>query len=170
MHTITLCNAVNKLSDKLNLNPVEKSLLLRTLDMLQSKQTEIFTTITRPNDSYNYLASYFGLLQGFDIAESFSVMFLNNQNQVINTEQLFHGTNDCASVYPRIVVQKALQCNAAAIILAHNHPSGVSDPSTADIKITKRIVEACNLVDIRVLDHIIVSPISMTSLAEQGLM
>jgi DNA repair protein RadC len=81
---------------------------------------------------------------------------------------LFFGSIDGATVYPRVIAQRALELNAAAVILAHNHPSGISEPSCADQTITKRIKEALNLLDIRVLDHMIIGGNTMTSLAEKG--
>lgn len=99
--------------------------------------------------------------------EVFSVLLLDSQNRLIDYLELFYGTVDGASVYPREIVKAALKYNAAAMILAHNHPSGISEPSTADISITKRIIEALALIDVRVLDHIIVGE-NTTSLAERG--
>jgi DNA repair protein RadC len=100
--------------------------------------------------------------------EVFACLFLDNQHRLIHFGELFRGTIDGASVYPREVVKQALQHNAAAVILAHNHPSGIAEPSQADIQITKRIQSALQLVDIRVLDHIIVGDAETTSLAQQG--
>jgi DNA repair protein RadC len=100
--------------------------------------------------------------------EVFACLFLDNRHRVICYEELFHGTIDGASVYPREVVRRGLAHNAAALILAHNHPSGVAEPSSADQRITKQIKQALELVDIRVLDHIIVGDGEMVSLAELG--
>lgn len=100
--------------------------------------------------------------------EVFACLYLDNQHRLLHFEELFRGTIDGASVYPREVVKQALQHNAAAVILAHNHPSGVAEPSQADIQITRRIQSALELVDIRVLDHIIVGDADTTSLAQQG--
>jgi DNA repair protein RadC len=100
--------------------------------------------------------------------EVFACLYLDNQHRFLSFDELFRGTIDGASVYPREVVKAALKHNAAAIILAHNHPSGVAEPSQADIHITKRIKSALDLVDIRVLDHIIVGDAEVTSLAQRG--
>lgn len=100
--------------------------------------------------------------------EVFACLFLDNQHRMIAFEELFRGTIDGASVYPREVVKQALQHNAAAVILAHNHPSGVAEPSQADIHITRRIKAALDLVDIRVLDHIIIGDHEPSSLAQLG--
>jgi DNA repair protein RadC len=112
---------------------------------------------------------YFQLRLGNEEREVFCVMFLDNQHKLIHTEDMFRGTIDGASVYPREVVKAALRCNAAAVIFSHNHPSGVAEPSHADRTITDRLVEALKLVDIRVLDHIVVSASETVSFAERGL-
>lgn len=101
--------------------------------------------------------------------EVFACLFLDNRHRVIKFEALFFGTIDAASVYPREVVRKALEHNAAAVILAHNHPSGVAEPSRADKQITDRLVQALGLVDIRVLDHMVVGDAEVVSFAERGL-
>ena len=102
--------------------------------------------------------------------EVFGVMFLDNRHCLIRFDEVFLGTVDGASVHPREVVKLALARNAAAVILAHNHPSGVAEPSQADELITTRIREALALVDIRVLDHLIVGGNAVVSLAERGLL
>ena len=103
--------------------------------------------------------------------EHFAVAFLTNRHQIIAFETLFKGTIDGASVHPRVVVRRSLELNAAAVIFAHNHPSGVPDPSQSDLRITQRLKDALALIDVRVLDHLIVgsSLADVTSLAERGL-
>lgn len=101
--------------------------------------------------------------------EVFACLFLDNKHRMITFEELFRGTIDGASVYPREVVKQALAHNAAAVIFAHNHPSGIAEPSQADRHITQRLKSALDLVDIRVLDHIVVGDAETVSLAEQGL-
>jgi len=101
--------------------------------------------------------------------EVFAVLWLDQRHRVIAFEELFRGTIDGASVYPREVVKKALEHNAAAVIFAHNHPSGVAEPSQSDERITQRLKEALSLVDIRVLDHFVVGD-EVTSFAERGLL
>ena len=100
--------------------------------------------------------------------EVFACLMLDNKHRVISFRKLFNGSIGSASVYPREVVKRALADNAAAVILAHNHPSGVSEPSQADIDITRRLSEALALVDIRVLDHFVVGD-TVTSFSERGL-
>lgn len=102
--------------------------------------------------------------------EVFASLFLNNRHQVIEYEELFSGTIDGASVHPREVVKRALYHNAAAVILAHNHPSGVAEPSGADRSITRRLREALALVDVRVLDHFVIGDGEAVSFAERGWM
>ncbi len=101
--------------------------------------------------------------------EVFLVMFLNTTHGVIATEELFQGTIDTASVYPREVMKRSLHHNAAAVIFAHNHPSGASDPSQADIRLTKKLQELLSVVGVRVLDHIVVGDLDVVSLAERGM-
>lgn len=102
--------------------------------------------------------------------EVFACLFLDNQHRVIAFEELFQGTIDGASVYPREVVRKTLKHNAAAVIFAHNHPSGVAEPSQADQHITGRLMQALQSIDVRVLDHFIVGDGYCVSMAERGLM
>jgi DNA repair protein RadC len=102
-------------------------------------------------------------------SEVFACLFLDNRHRMVKYEELFQGTIDGASVHPREVVRRALETNAAAVIFAHNHPSGVAEPSQSDLRITQRLKDALALVDVRVLDHIIVGDGEGTSLAERGL-
>jgi len=102
-------------------------------------------------------------------AEVFACVFLDNRHRVIRYEELFHGTIDAASVYPREVVRQALRHNAAAVIFAHNHPSGIAEPSQADERITRRLTDALALIDVRVLDHFIIGD-QVVSFAERGLL
>ena len=102
--------------------------------------------------------------------EVFACLFLDNRHRVICFEELFVGTIDGASVYPREVVKRALHHNAAAVIFAHNHPSGVAEPSPADRAITQRLREALGLMDVRVLDHLVIGDNEVVSFAERGLL
>ncbi len=122
--------------------------------------------LTSPQQTQLYLSSVLRDRQ----REAFYILFLDNQHRVIQDEILFEGTIDAASVYPREVVKRALHHNAAALILAHNHPSGVAEPSQSDIRITSRISDALALVDIRVLDHFVVGDGEIVSFAERGWM
>ncbi|MFT4464870.1 MAG: RadC family protein [Sodalis sp. (in: enterobacteria)] len=100
--------------------------------------------------------------------EVFVVMFLDNRNRLINHQELFQGTVNSVEVHPREIVCAALKINAAAIILAHNHPSGNAEPSRADREVTARVVKACLFLDIRVLDHLVIGAGEMVSFAEKG--
>lgn len=111
---------------------------------------------------------YLSHLLSHEQREVFVVLYLDNQHRMICAEPLFQGTIDASPVYPRIVVQRALKHNAAAVILAHNHPSGVAEPSRADRAITERLTQAMALVDIRVLDHFVVGDAEVVSFAERG--
>lgn len=102
--------------------------------------------------------------------EVFSCLLLDNQNRLLHYQPLFQGTLDAASVYPREVVKYVMNHNAAAVIFAHNHPSGVAEPSISDEQITRKLISALALVDVRVLDHFIVGDGQVTSMAERGLL
>lgn len=102
--------------------------------------------------------------------ELFGVLFLDAQNRVIAFEEMFLGSLTECRVYPREIARAALGHNAAAVILAHNHPSGVSTPSQADIALTKALVDALSSLDIRILDHMVIGAGEISSLAEKGLM
>jgi DNA repair protein RadC len=100
--------------------------------------------------------------------EVFACLFLDSRYRLLAFEEMFRGTIDGATVYPREVVKRSLQHNAAAVILAHNHPSGVAEPSQADRHITEQLVKALGLMDIRVLDHFVIGDNDWVSLAERG--
>ncbi|MEZ8415864.1 DNA repair protein RadC [Vibrio splendidus] len=137
-------------------------LLERAADALAAKYKRE-GTFTNPTNVKEYLK----LKLGVHDREVFAVMFLDNQHQLIEFEELFFGTIDAASIYPREVLKAALNHNAAAVVFAHNHPSGIAEPSQADRRITQRLVDALKLVDIRVLDHIVVGE-DCVSFAEKG--
>ncbi|MFZ5502602.1 MAG: RadC family protein [Pseudomonadota bacterium] len=113
---------------------------------------------------------YLRLLLGVRQQEVFLVIFLDSQHRVLVAEEMFHGTLTQTSVYPREVVKRALAHNAAAVILAHNHPSGVAEPSEADRLLTDALKQACSLVDVRVLDHFVVTAGETLSFAERGML
>jgi DNA repair protein RadC len=121
--------------------------------------------LASPKATRDFLTAH---LRGFE-HEIFCCMYLDKRHRLIQFEELFRGTIDGASVHPREIVKLALQRNAAAVIVAHNHPSGIAEPSQADELITQRVKEALALVDIRLLDHIIVGDGVSVSLAERGL-
>ena len=100
--------------------------------------------------------------------EVFGIIYLDTRHRLIKLEELFNGTVDGAAVYPRVVLQQALEKNAAAVILFHNHPSGVAEPSEADRGITQKLGRALALIDVRLLDHLVVTDGAFVSLAERG--
>jgi DNA repair protein RadC len=122
--------------------------------------------LTSPEATRQYLKSR---LRGYP-HEVFACLFLDNRHRVIQYKEIFRGTIDGASVHPREVAREALHWNAAAVIFAHNHPSGVAEPSQADLHITQRLKETLELVEVRVLDHIIIGEGDGTSFAERGLL
>ena len=119
---------------------------------------------TSPQDVQRYLQLQLATKE----REIFAAMFLDTRHRLIEFKKMFFGTIDGASVHPREVVKAALKCNAAAVIFSHNHPSGVAEPSQADIQITGRLKSALALVDVRVLDHIVVTVDDCVSLAQRG--
>ena len=147
-----------------------RSNLLRALpDIAQRYYEESLpagTAIRSPADTNAFLRAKIGHLQH----ELFCCLYLDNRHRVLRFDPLFRGTIDGTSVYPREVVKEALASNAAAVIVAHNHPSGVAEPSHADERITRRLKSALELVDIRLLDHLIIGAAETTSMASRGLL
>tara|TARA_R110002124_G_scaffold4505_19_gene27380 strand:+ start:2732 stop:3406 length:675 start_codon:yes stop_codon:yes gene_type:complete len=133
----------------------------------QALQTaSVGDVLSSPGDTRRFLQYHLGSRN----REIFTCLFLDSQHRVQRCEDLFFGTLDGAAVYPREVAVRALQYGAAAVIFAHNHPSGVAEPSSADRRITERLCAALALLDIRVLDHIIIGSGREYSFAEEGLM
>lgn len=122
--------------------------------------------MTRPDLVRDYLRAR---MQEYE-SEVFACLYLNNQHRVVAMEELFQGTINGAAVYPREVVKRCLYNNAAAVIFAHNHPSGLAEPSQSDIQITRRLITALETIDVRVLDHMVVGRHQVVSLAERGLL
>jgi len=153
---------------QLGLGPAKYVQLQAVLEIsrrCQAEQLQRDSALTSPDLVRDYLQ-----LQLSDRnREVFACLLLDSQHRVICFEELFQGTIDSATVHPREVVKLALSHNAAAIILAHNHPSGIAEPSLADQNITQRIKDALSLVDIRLLDHMVVGSGVTVSLAERGL-
>lgn len=133
---------------------------------------ELRSRLSKPGvllESPDVTAKYLKLKLAEREYEAFCVLLLDTRHRVIEYVELFHGTVDGASVYPREVVKLALAHNAAAVVLAHNHPSGEPEPSEADKRITQRLQEALRLVDVRVLDHLVIGGEHHVSFAERGL-
>ncbi|REL31174.1 RadC family protein [Thalassotalea euphylliae] len=128
------------------------------------EQAGVQQYLTSSSDTKNYLISE---LRG-ERHEVFGVVLLNSQHQVIGFERLFQGTIDAAAIYPRVVVENVLLQSAAAVILVHNHPSGLATPSEADQRITQRLIQALALIEVKVLDHLIIAKHQCYSFAEHG--
>ncbi|MCM8854642.1 MAG: DNA repair protein RadC [Candidatus Thiodiazotropha sp.] len=145
----------------------EDQIIEQALQILESRMgyTTKGEAFTSPEDSKRYAK----LQLAEHEQEVFAAMFLDNRHRLISFDKMFYGTVDGASVHPREVVKSALKHNAAAVIFAHNHPSGVAEPSQADQRITTRLKDTLTLVDVRVLDHLVVGD-SVVSFAERGLL
>ena len=124
------------------------------------------TSLSNPRQIHDYLSVRFGEFEH----EVFAVLLLDNRHRLIEFVELFRGTIDGASVHPREVVKLVLKKNAAAVIFCHPHPSGVAEASPADEYITRRLINALSLIDVKVLDHLIIAGGDVCSLAEKGLM
>ena len=146
----------------------DDSIIEQAIKLIQSKLKTPGKALSSPKLVREYLILHMAHLE----EEHFLMILLDNQHRVIGFEDVFRGTIDGSSVYPREVVKTVLAHNAASVILAHNHPSGNPEPSPADITLTKKLKESLALIDVRVLDHIIVGGCSKTlsvSFAERGL-
>jgi len=157
--------ASDQTGEYITTRPVNADDILAMAKRLIQRKYQRGRVISKPEDAAEFLP--------FKLAEqeyeSFWVMFLNNKHRVLAFEEMFRGTVDQSSVYPREVVKRSLQLNAVALIFAHNHPSGNTEPSQSDISITDKLKQALQLVDIKVLDHFIVAGDSTLSMTEKGL-
>lgn len=143
----------------------EDALIVRALNILSDRISRTGDAFTCPEDARKYCTLQLAEREH----EIFACLFLNNRHQLIRYSEIFRGTIDGASVYPREVVKEALKVNAAAVIFVHNHPSGNPEPSEADKRITARLKDALALVDIKTLDHIVVGGVETYSFADRGL-
>ena len=144
--------------------PVDEATILSVAEKIREARFYRETILTHPAATRDYLVAKLALLPH----EVFAVIFLDNRHAVIAFEILFTGTLDGASVHPREVIKRALHHNAAAVIFAHNHPSGVAEPSQADREITRHLRQALDLIEVRVLDHFVIGSGCALSLAERG--
>ncbi|MBY2956609.1 MULTISPECIES: RadC family protein [Gammaproteobacteria] len=144
----------------------EDRIIQQAIALLEQRIFRAGNALKKPNDACDFLR----LMLVGEPNEIFAALFLDTRHQVLAYEPLFRGTIDQTSVYPRVVVQRALAANAAAVIFAHQHPSGNSEPSAADRMITRRLRDALDLIDIRVLDHFIIGQGEPYSFAESGLL
>ena len=148
------------------LSPEDQTLIAQAIRCLERQYLVKQDALTSPEVTRAYLHLRLGGLAH----EVFAVLFLDNRHRVLLYEELFRGTLDGASVHPREVIRRVIETNAAAVIFAHNHPSGVAEPSQADLRLTQRLKEALALLDVRVLDHVIVGEGTGVSFAERGLL
>lgn len=144
----------------------EETIIDQALTILKSRLRKPEQVFTASKDVTDYLTLQFAELEH----ESFQVMYLDNQHGLLELKEMFRGTVNSAMVYPREIVKAALAFNAAAVILSHNHPSGDSQPSTADKMLTEEVSQALKLVDVRVLDHIVIGHLDTYSFADNGLL
>ena len=142
----------------------EPEIIAKALEILKTRLHKPNAYFTASQDVKNYLTLQYALLEH----ETFNVMFLNSQHGLITLKEMFRGTVNASAVYPREVLKSAMQFNAAAVVLAHNHPSGDCEPSAADRAITNQLSKLLSQVDVRVLDHIIVGGAATYSFAENG--
>ncbi|KAF1366685.1 RadC family protein [Yokenella regensburgei] len=157
-------NTTNSLSVVTELTPATQRAIKRALTLLESQLREPGMPFTSSSSVRDWLRLQMALLE----REEFRLLWLDNQNRLIAYETLFKGTINSTEVHPREVVKSGLKHNAAAAVLAHNHPSGLAEPSHADRQITERLKNALTLVDIRLLDHLVVGGIDVVSFAERG--
>lgn len=146
------------------LSPYARRTLRRAINLLERQLREPGAAFTSASVTRDWLR----LQLAKEEREVFMVLFLDNQNRLITHEILFTGTLSHTEVHPREVVKAALKHNAAAVIVAHNHPSGLAEPSQADRQITERLKQAMELIEIRLLDHLVVGGMEITSFAERG--
>lgn len=149
-----------------DLNDVEKQSVITLAMKVLSIKHRAGRVLSKPDETRDFLRLRLADYRN----EVFGCLFLDNRHRIIAVRELFQGTIDGASVYPRVVVQQAMEVNAAAVVFFHNHPSGVAEPSHADEAITRRLKDALALVDVRVLDHFVVSAGESVSFAERGLL
>ncbi len=149
-----------------DLNDVEKQSVITLAIKVLSIKHRVGRVLSKPDETRDFLRLRLADYRN----EIFGCLFLDNRHRIIAVRELFQGTIDGASVYPRVVVQQAMEVNAAAVVFFHNHPSGVAEPSHADEAITRRLKDALALVDVRVLDHFVVSAGESVSFAERGLL
>jgi DNA repair protein RadC len=151
------------------LGPAKRALIAAVMELARrslTQQLEARPVFDSPQRVKDFLQLHLAHLPH----EVFAVLFLDAQNRLIRLEEMFRGTLTQTSVYPREVVKRALELHAGAVILAHNHPSGVAEPSRADEFLTRTLTGALQLVDVRVLDHLVVGHAQVVSFAERGLL
>jgi DNA repair protein RadC len=163
-----LLSDATSLSKVAGIGPAKRARLLAAFELARramGEQLMALPTLSNPRDSGQYLSARLRHLT----QEVFACLYLDNHHRVIAFEELFRGTVDGASVHPREVVRACLEHNACAVILAHNHPSGVAEPSAADRAITIQLRDVLNVMGVRVLDHLVIGSGDPVSMAERGM-
>ena len=156
-----------KLLDLPGLGPVRTSRLIAAVAMVERSAQAGLRALPELSSS-SAVRRFLRLKLAHQPREVFACLFLDNRHRLIRFESLFYGTVDRASVHPREVLRRALELNAAAVILAHNHPSGVAEPSASDLALTQDLTDLLRRIDVRVLDHLVVGQGCEVSLAERG--
>ncbi|MET0330689.1 MAG: DNA repair protein RadC [Dyella sp.] len=166
---VALLNRPEPAQHAVGLGPAKQARMLAALELARrclGEQLKAIPALQNPRDSADYLRARLRDLP----YEVFGCLYLDNRHRVLAFEELFRGTVDGASVHPREVVRACLRHNASAVIFAHNHPSGVAEPSAADRAITQLLRQVLDLVGVRVLDHLVIGMGAPVSLAERGLL
>ena len=166
MRNETLFNLNDETGTYTMSRPVSANEILHQAKLILEDKFKPGVKIQSPMDSEDLLRGKLAHRE----REVFCVLYLTTRHTLIKYEELFQGSIDGAAIYPREIVKRALQLNTAAVIIAHNHPSGLGDPSLADQAITRRIKDALQLVDIRMLDHLIVGGTEVVSMAKRGML
>ena len=148
-----------------SLNMAEQTTLVRLAIEILELRHQPGVSFDSPQSTREYLRLHLSDRKN----EVFGVIFLDNKHRLLSIEELFTGSVSSASVYPRVVAQRTLECNASAVIFYHNHPSGNPEPSQSDIQITKRLNSALELIDVRTLDHLVIGNEGTVSFADRGL-
>ena len=146
------------------LNQQQASVIQEAIGILETRLTK-GAELTEAQSAKHYCQ----LQLAGEQEEHFGCLFLDTKHRLITFERLFQGTIGTTAVYPRVVLKRVVQTNAAAVIFTHNHPSGCPEPSAQDIKITQQLIQLLNTIDVRVLDHIVVGTEGVESFAERGI-
>jgi DNA repair protein RadC len=152
------------MNNRLQASSVEDQIIAEALDILRERTSRVTNFLSNQGVAKDFLVAKLALLQH----EVFGLIYLNSKLGVIDTEDIFRGTLNSTDVYPREIIKAALNKNAAAVVIYHNHPGGSMEPSPADITITKKLAEAFKLVDVRLVDHIIVCGAKTYAFSENG--
>ncbi|MET3105222.1 DNA repair protein RadC [Oxalobacteraceae bacterium GrIS 2.11] len=163
------CAPLENFSQIHGLGPAKYAQIQAVLELARRTISEDLQKGLRLNSSHS-VRNFLRLLIGNKTYESFAILFLDVKNRLLQSEELFHGSLSTAKVYPREVIKRALHHNAASVILAHNHPSGQTTPSPADIALTQELKRVLETIEVKVLDHFVVAGNQIYSFADHGLL